>query len=111
MLMIRHDYNRPRSQRGSTLSKQNVLKAVISTRKERQKSKRIALIDQLLLTTEELQKAAIECEKRKGKRSPRKRKMQSPVSQIASEDGEVEGEEVTPEEIVTEDCIVVAQRK
>lgn len=80
------------AQKAILLRENKELKAVISARRERQKGKRIALKDQLLLTTDEILKAVVAIEeegrKRKRKGAIRKRKTKFPVSVTAPEDDE-----------------------
>ena len=83
-----------------------------STRKQRSKGKRVALKDQLLLTTEELKNAvvAIEKESEDRKKGKRKRKRQASVSEseTISESEQDANELNRSNNHIIEDCIVVA---
>ena len=87
---------------------------VLAARKQRKRGKRIALKDQLLLTTDEIYKAvealdeeAKKRRKKQGKRKP-KRKISEVMSESEDESKDVRIQSPLPAEIL--DCVVVAQR-
>ena len=87
---------------------------VLTARKQQKKGKRIALKDQLLLTTDEIYKAVEaldnegkERQKKEGKKKP-KRKIEEVESESEDESSTTGMDTILPPEIL--DCIVVAQR-
>ena len=97
----------------SILTRRNKdMEAVLSARKEREKGKRIALKDQLLLTTEELHAAVVAIEKEGEDKNKKKGKRKCRRSITPSENGSKDGNEASDDTPIVRteisDCIQVA---
>ena len=87
------------------------LRAIITTRKEHQKGKRLALKDKLVLTTAEILETVKELEKNKRNQQSNKRRRKSnslPIElEIDSDDSDDIEEEERPSKRPVLDCVIV----
>ena len=85
---------------------------VLAARKQRKRGKRIALKDQLLLTTDEIYKAveALDEEAKKRRKKQGKRKPKQKISEVMSESEDVSNNVSIQSPLLAEilDCVVVA---